>query len=327
MSSPPSLTALTVSVVIPVYQGEKSLPGLMQEIAAVTQQCITPQGVAFSIKEVLLVHDSGPDRSDLVLEALAIQYPFVKPIWLSRNYGQHAATLSGMASASGNWIVTMDEDGQQNPAEIGKMLDIALDDGYQIVYAQPINPPPHGVFRNLFSKLAKKIALYFLGGRYKSGAFNSFRLVNGEIARILAAYCGNGVYLDVALFWVANRIGYVPMLLRGESRPSSYSFGMLMNHFWRMVLTSGTRPLRLITLMGVASFVLALFLLGYALYSKFIETTPIQGWTSLLIIISFFSGLIMVSLGIVAEYLALTTSIVMGKPLYIVTSKPTRPSK
>ena len=77
MSSPPSLTALTVSVVIPVYQGEKSLPGLMQEIAAVTQQCITPQGVAFSIKEVLLVHDSGPDRSDLVLEALAIQYPFV----------------------------------------------------------------------------------------------------------------------------------------------------------------------------------------------------------------------------------------------------------
>ena len=94
-----------------------------------------------------------------------------------------------------------------------------------------------------------------------------------------------------------------------------------------MVLTSGTRPLRLITMMGGVSFVLALFLLGYALYAKFIETTPIQGWTSLLIIISFFSGLIMVSLGVVAEYLALTTGIVMGKPLYIVTSKPTRPPK
>ena len=327
MNSSSTPAAVTVSVVIPVYKGEKSLPGLMQEIAAVAQQCATPQGVAYAIKEVLLVHDSGPDRSDLVLEALAAQYSFVKPIWLSRNYGQHAATLSGMASASGNWIVTMDEDGQQNPAEIGKMLDIALDDGYQIVYAQPINPAPHGALRNFFSKLAKKIALYFLGGQYKSGAFNSFRLVDGEIARIIAAYCGNGVYLDVALFWVANRIGYAPMLLRGESRPSSYSFGMLMNHFWRMVLTSGTRPLRLITLMGGASFVLALFLLGYALYSKFIETTPIQGWTSLLIIISFFSGLIMVSLGVVAEYLALTTSIVMGKPLYVVTSKPTRPSK
>lgn len=327
MNSPTPPAALTISVVIPVYKGEKSLPDLMQEIFAYTQKSSTPDGVAYIIKEVLLVHDSGPDRSDLVLEDLATQYPFVKPIWLSRNYGQHAATLAGMASASGNWIVTMDEDGQQNPAEIGKMLNIALEGGFQIVYAQPINPPPHGPFRNFCSKLAKKIALRFLGGQYKSGAFNSFRLVDGEIARIIAAYCGNGVYLDVALFWVANRIGYAPMLLRGESRPSSYSFGMLMNHFWRMVLTSGTRPLRLITIMGGASFVLALFLLGYALYSKFIETTPIQGWTSLLIIISFFSGLIMVSLGVVAEYLALTTGIVMGKPLYVVTSKPTRPSK
>ncbi len=327
MNSPTSPAALTISIVIPVYKGEKSLPELMQEISAYTQKSSTPEGLAYTIKEVLLVHDSGPDRSDLVLEGLATQYPFVKPIWLSRNYGQHAATLAGMASASGNWIVTMDEDGQQNPAEIGKMLDIALEDGFQIVYAQPINPPPHGTFRNFCSKLAKKIALHFLGGQYKSGAFNSFRLVDGEIARIIAAYCGNGVYLDVALFWVANRIGYAPMLLRGESRPSSYSFGMLMNHFWRMVLTSGTRPLRLITIMGGASFVLTLFLLGYALYSKFIETTPIQGWTSLLIIISFFSGLIMVSLGVVAEYLALTTGIVMGKPLYVVTSKPTRPKK
>jgi undecaprenyl-phosphate 4-deoxy-4-formamido-L-arabinose transferase len=150
-------------------------------------------------------------------------------------------------------------------------------------------------------------------------------LIDGEIARIIAAYCGNGVYLDIALFWVASRIGYAPVLLRGESRRSSYSFGMLLNHFWRMVLTSGTRPLRLITIMGGISFFLALLLLIYALYSKFIEATPIQGWTSLLIIISFFSGLIMISLGIVAEYLALTTSIVMGKPLYVVTSKPTRP--
>ncbi|QWD91111.1 glycosyltransferase [Polynucleobacter sp. MWH-Braz-FAM2G] len=319
---------ITISVVIPVYRGESSLPGLIQEISTFTNGIHhSPKGIAFTIKEVLLIHDSGPDRSDRVLEELAEQYRFVKPIWLSRNFGQHAATLAGMASAAGNWVVTMDEDGQQNPHEIGAMLDIAVEGNFQIIYAQPINPPPHGVFRNFCSKFAKKLALQFLGAQYQSGVFNSFRLIEGEIARILAAYCGNGVYLDVALFWIANRVGYAPMLLRGEDRPSSYSFGMLLNHFWRMVLTSGTRPLRLITIMGGISFFLALFLSGYALYSKFIESTPIQGWTSLLIIISFFSGLIMVSLGVVAEYLALTTGIVMGKPLYVVTSKPTRPSK
>ncbi len=327
MTSLKQPSAITISVVIPVYKGEKSLPSLMQEISAFTDNCVTPKGVSYAIKEVLLAHDCGPDRSDLILEVLAAQYPFVKPIWLSRNYGQHAATLAGMASAAGNWVVTMDEDGQQNPADIRSMLDIALDNHYRIVYAQPMNQPPHGAFRNLCSRLAKRIALQFLGGQYKAGTFNSFRLIDGEIARIIAAYCGNGVYLDVALFWVANRIGYAPVLLRGESRPSSYSLSMLVNHFWRMVLTSGTRPLRLITIMGGISFVLALFLLGYALYSKFIETTPIQGWTSLLIVITFFSGMIMISLGVVAEYLALTTGIVMGKPLYVATSKPTRPTK
>ena len=328
MNSSIASPALTVSVVIPVYRGEKSLPGLVKEISAFTNgPHQSPDGASFTIKEILLVHDSGPDRSDRTLEDLASQYDFVKPIWLSRNFGQHAATLAGMASAAGNWVVTMDEDGQQDPKEIGAMLDVALAGNFQIIYAQPTNAAPHGAFRNSCSKFAKKLAVQFLGTQYRSGVFNSFRLIEGEIARILAAYCGNGVYLDVALFWIANRVGYAPMLLRGEQRPSSYSFGMLLNHFWRMVLTSGTRPLRLITIMGGVSFLLALFLSGYALYSKFVESTPIQGWTSLLIIISFFSGLIMLSLGVVAEYLALTTGIVMGKPLYVVTTKPTRPAK
>jgi len=229
-----SQAVLSVSVVIPVYKGEKSLPALMKELSLLTgDSSITPKGVAYAIKEVLLVHDSGPDRSDLVLEDLARQYSFVRPIWLSRNFGQHAATLSGMASSCSSWVVTMDEDGQHNPAEIGKMLDTALDGGHQIIYAQPLNPPPHGRWRNWCSTLAKKLALQFLGAQYQAGTFNSFRLINGEIARIIAAYCGNGVYLDIALFWVANRIGYTPVVLRGEDRPSSYSFGMLLNHFWR----------------------------------------------------------------------------------------------
>ena len=320
--------SLSISVVIPVYRGEQSLPPILVELSAFTKvACHTSNGNSFTIKEVLLVHDSGPDRSDLALENLAKVYKFVKPIWLSRNFGQHAATLAGMASAVGDWVITMDEDGQQNPEEIGKMLDIALAGNYQVVYAQPLNLPPHGAFRNYCSKFAKTLASRFLGIGHHGGLFNSYRLIEGEIARILAAYCGNGVYLDVALCWIANRIGYAPMLLRGEARPSSYSLGMLTNHFLRMILTSGTRPLRAISIMGGISFLLALFFSGYALYSKFIETTPIQGWTSLLIIISFFSGLIMISLGIVAEYLALTTGIVMGKPLYVVTSKPTRLSK
>lgn len=315
-----------VSVVIPVYAGEHSLPALMTELARLVPVQTTLSGNNFTICEVLLVHDCGPNRSDETLEALSTQYPFVQPVWLSKNYGQHAATLAGMASATGDWVVTMDEDGQQNPSDIAAMLDCAVSNPLQLVYAQPSNAPPHGWLRNTLSLTAKAISSGILGNR-SIGRFNSFRLVDGEIARTLAAYCGNGVYLDVGLFWIAGRIGHCPVALRPETgRPSSYSYFKLIGHFWRLILTTGTRPLRLITLMGLASMVLAFFVAAYALHAKVYGQVPVQGWASLLIVVAFFSGSILASLGVIAEYLAVTMGIVMGKPLYVVSTKPTRPA-
>ena len=174
-------TAHRISIVIPVYAGEHTLPTLLGEIEPLTRRQTTPGGNCFVICEVLLAHDCGPDRSDKTLEALSAQYSFVHPVWLSRNYGQHAATMAGMASATGDWVVTIDEDGQQNPADIGRMLDSALDSSLQLVYAQPMNPPPHGWLRNILSRTAKEISTRLLGNR-TIGRFNSFRLIDGEIA-------------------------------------------------------------------------------------------------------------------------------------------------
>ena len=92
-----------------------------------------------------------------------------------------------------------------------------------------------------------------------------------------------------------------------------------------MILTTGTRPLRLITMMGFGSLVLSLTVSVYAIYGKFFSHNPVQGWASLLIIVSLFSGATLTSLGVIAEYLAVTMSIAMGKPLYVVGTKPTRP--
>ena len=317
---------LRVSIVIPVYAGERSLPSLVAEIAPLAHPQTSPGGHSFVICEVLLVHDCGPDRSDQALEALRTQYPFVQPVWLTRNYGQHAATMAGMASATGDWVVTMDEDGQQDPASIGTLLDCALDASLQLVYASPINAAPHGWLRNALSRTAKETSTRLLGNR-SIGRFNSFRLVDGEIARTLAAYCGNGVYLDVGLFWISGRVGHCPVHLRSEmGRPSGYSYFKLLGHFWSLILTTGTRPLRFITIVGVFSIVLAFAIAVYALYGKFVERVPVQGWASLLIVVAFFSGSILAALGVIAEYLAVTMGIVMGKPLYVVSTKPTRPA-
>src|SRR4051812_31037492 len=88
---------LRLSVVVPVYRGAESLPDLIREMLPLTRGAQTPAGVAFRLCEILLVHDCGPDRSDLAIEALAREHEEVRPVWLSRNFGQHAATLAGMA--------------------------------------------------------------------------------------------------------------------------------------------------------------------------------------------------------------------------------------
>jgi undecaprenyl-phosphate 4-deoxy-4-formamido-L-arabinose transferase len=318
-------SAQRISIVIPVYRGEMTLPTLIDEIEPLSRLQTSPAGNSYVISEVVLVHDCGPDRSDLTLEALEKKYPFVQLVWLSRNYGQHAASMAGMASATGDWVVTLDEDGQQDPADIGRLLDTALDRSLQLVYAQPTNLPNHGWLRNMLSRTAKAITIKLLSNS-PMGKFNSYRLIDGEVARTLAAYCGNGVYLDVGLYWMVGRIGHCPLQLRIEmDRPSGYSYSKLFGHFWNLILTTGTRPLRLITIMGFLSVILSIIITAYALYGKFFLNVPVQGWASLLIVVAFFSGATLTSLGVIAEYLAVTMGIVMGKPLYVVSTKPTRP--
>jgi glycosyltransferase involved in cell wall biosynthesis len=313
-----------LSVVVPVYRGEKTLSLLTQQIKPLNEVVTTAAGVRFIVSELILVHDCGPDRSDEVIETLASSHDFVRPVWLTRNSGQHPATLAGMASSTGDWVVTLDEDGQQNPADIPSLLDAALAQQLQVVYARPSNPAPHGWLRNSLSRCAKRLTSQLLD-HPQAGYFNSFRLVRGDIARTLAAYCGNGVYLDVGLFWVAGRMGHCPVQLRAEmDRPSGYSYIKLLGHFWNLVLSTGTRPLRLITLMGALSVAVSLLLVVYALHGRFYAEQAVPGWASLLMALAFFNGAVLMALGVIAEYLAVTMGIVMGKPLYVVSPVPTR---
>ena len=311
-----------ISIVIPVYQGEHTLKALVQEIALLTEPTPTAQGHEFQVIELLLVNDNGPDRSDEVIRELAAAHDFIRPVWLSRNFGQHPATMAGMASSSGDWIVTMDEDGQHNPAEIGDFLDVALKEGSQLVYADPVNRPPHNMLRNGSSRLAKWVFSTFLTGQSDS-TFQSYRMVLGEIGRSVAAYAGSGVYLDVAMGWVAGPAAACPVRLRDEGgRPSAYNTKALLSHFVHMVLSSGTRALRLVSGLGV---LFAVGGVGYALYLLFVRftssTTP-QGWTSTMVVVLVSTGAILFSLGIIAEYLGVAVNMAMGKPLYLIVGDP-----
>jgi polyisoprenyl-phosphate glycosyltransferase len=313
---------LNVSVVVPVYRGEETLPALVEELAALHEPQVTPQGRPYRVSEVLLVWDRGPGRSDEVIRQLHAKHDWVRPVWLSRNYGQHAATLAGMTSSGGEWIVTMDEDGQQDPSFIGAMLDRAYETGAQLVYGQPTNPPPHGALRNAGSKLAKGIFVRFLADQ-KFEEFNSYRLVLGEVGRSVAAYTGTGVYLDVALSWVVADVTTCPVTARAEGRPAgSYSYTRLFSHFGRLVISSGTKPLFFVTFIGVAFVIVGGLAALWVAYERIVGDLPVSGWASMFVALMVVGGAVMLSLGIIAQYIGAATNMSLGKPLYVVVRDP-----
>ncbi len=314
---------VSVSVVIPVYSGAATLPGLIKELEQLRSPQTTPDGRKFRVDEVLLVWDRGIRGSDEVVRDLASQDDWIRPVWLSRNFGQHPATLAGMTSSGGDWIVTMDEDGQHDPAYIGQLLDTAYRDRTQLVYASPLNPPPHGFLRNAASRLTKWLFVHVLASSGGPKAFNSYRLMLGEAGRSVAAYTGPGVYLDVAIAWVVTDPSTCPVVMREEGRPASaYTVRRLVSHFWRLVISSGTRPLRFVSIMGVVFALAGLGVSILSLVQKAVGDVNVQGWTSVFVAVLVVGGAILFALGIIAEYIAASANMSMGKPVYVIVQDP-----
>jgi undecaprenyl-phosphate 4-deoxy-4-formamido-L-arabinose transferase len=311
-----------VSVVVPVYRGEHTLSALVEELVALQAEQLTPDGHRVAVTEVLLVHDHGPDDSARVIRELAAKHDFLHPVWLSRNFGQHAATMAGMAASTGDWVLTIDEDGQHDPAYVAAMLDVAMAKQTSAVYAEPTNSPPHGFVRNVLSKNAKRVVDILVGGQGAS-VFHSFRLVMGDTARRVAEYSGTGVYLDIALGWVATPPATCPVELRQEAgRPSGYNLRSLMSHFWRMVLTSGTRLLRFVGMLGIAVALLGAVAAVLLVVSRLTGAEIVRGWTSTVVIFLLGIGAVLFALGIVAEYVGVAVNMAMGKPRYVVVDDP-----
>ncbi|MBH5141773.1 glycosyltransferase [Rhodococcus erythropolis] len=311
----------TVAVVVPVYRGENTIASLVSELQPYTTRTTTPDGAAFEVAEIILVHDQGPDRSEHVLLELESSLDEVRVVWLSRNYGQDAATIAGMATSECEWIVTLDEDGQHDPSYIGAFLDSALGDGSDLVYSAPTNPPPHGLLRNLTSKTAKSLIAKVFA--LPSSKFQSYRLIRGEIGRKLADIASSGVYLDVALSWVVDRMSTVPVRLRAEGRDESgYNYRSLFSLFWKMVLSSGTRGLRIVSMLGLVLASGGFVGAGYIITLTLSGAGEVPGWSSLMVVVLLCSGAILSSLGMIAEYLGVVLHVLIGRPLYLAVTRP-----
>ena len=311
----------TLSVVVPVYRAGDALQAAVKELLAVAASFALAPGVVVDLDEVVLVCDnpglSVEDR--LALQALEDLDDRIRTVWLARNFGQHPATVAGIVSTNGDWVVTMDEDGQHDPTQIPAMLLAAVRAGVPLVYASPTNAPPHGVVRNAASRTTKRVFRRLLRAE---GDFHSFRLVEGSVARSACAYIGDNVYLDVAMRWSCGDAAYCPMPMRAEGRASSYDARKLLSHFWRMVLSAGTRPLRLVAAAGLLVALVGLVVAVVVAQRRLSGAFPVPGWTSVMVGQLILFGGLFVSLAVLAEYVGFAVNNAVGKPLYVKAEHP-----
>lgn len=304
-----------VSVVVPVYRSESTLHMLHGRLVS-TLEDVTPDF------EIIFVDDCGDDGSWVEIERLASLDSRVRGIRLSRNYGQHNAILCGIRASEFPVIVTLDDDLQNPPEEIPKLLE-KLASGYDVVYGTP-EREQHGVLRDFASRITKLVLQNAMGAdtARKVSAFRAFRK---DIRRAFDSYRGPFVSIDVLLTWGTTRFSTVTVKhqprLVGES---AYTVGKLITHAFNMVTGFSTLPLQLASLIGFIFAFFGLLVLVYVLLKYWITGGSVPGFSFLAATIAIFSGAQLCALGIFGEYLARIHFRTMDRPPYSIRSA-TRP--
>lgn len=316
---------LTLSIVVPVYSGEAYVELLAEEIQKFKTGLETEYD-HIRLGEAIFVSDDAIDGSPAILDRLAETYDWLTALHLSRNYGQHPATIAGILHTSGDWVVTLDEDLQHPPSKILLLLDKVRETQADIVYAKPLSGVHDNFFRD-FSSKSYKFLMRKLTGVSHIPKFNSFRLIRGPIARASGSICGPDTYLDIATTWFTNRIEMVEILLKDErfisSGKSSYSLSSLLSHARRMAFSSRINALRFGAAFGILISFLSIMGIGVLAIAKILnpDLVPTRGWTSLVLLISLFGGITLSLIGLSLEYLALLVQKAHGKPLFFVTDR------
>lgn len=243
---PVKLRRQRLSIVVPVYRGERYLGQLVAEIAAL-REALQGAGSPIEVDGAVFVDDAAVDGSGPLLDLLAAKHAWIEVLHLPRNSGQHAATAAGFTRATGDWIATLDEDLQHRPASLLELLAAAVADSADLAYAAPFGGVHRTYYRDLSSRTAK-LCVSLLTGNRNVRHFNSFRLVRGPIARAAATRVDRDTYLDIALTRLTDRVVAVPLALIDRrdlaGQPGGYDFPALLRHAGRMLRSAWRRPPR-----------------------------------------------------------------------------------
>ena len=242
-----------------------------------------------------------------------------------RNYGQHNALLAGIRDARQSLVVTMDDDLQHPPGEVVKLLE-ALEQDVDLVYGRP-ESERQSPARNLASRFAKWAMAATLGSDVypKSGAFRLFRR---QLVAASSEVHDPSLSIDVLLSWATNRIIDVPVEHHDRAAGrSGYSVTRLIRHMANMITGYSSRPLRMVSVLGVFTAFLGFALLLYVLIRFLVSGSDVAGFTFLAATITLFSGVQLLSLGMLGEYVSRIHFRSMGKPVYVIRGSTDDPDR
>jgi dolichol-phosphate mannosyltransferase/undecaprenyl-phosphate 4-deoxy-4-formamido-L-arabinose transferase len=296
------------SIIVPVYNTVRPLEELVNRI----------KNVFYSIEaeyEIIMVEDCSPKiETWQTLEALAKNYTSVIAIQLSRNFGQQPATLCGLALATGDFMITMDDDLQHSPEDIPKLIE---KNDHDIVIGQ-FSERKH----SLFKRAASRVKSYFdriLIGKPRHIRLSPFRMINRTTVDGMLAIRTPSPFIPALMFHISKDVVGVTFEhhYRSEGK-SNYTFRKMLGVFNNLIIGNSSFLLKAIGYLGV---IIAFFSLIYAaliVFEQLVNPTSIPGWTSVIVSILFVGGLLLFSVGIMGEYLIRIIAGVESRPSYVI---------
>lgn len=314
MTSPTTNPALELSIVVPVYRSEKILPKLVEAVSDVSKSI----GVSDSF-ELILVNDCSPDQSWMVIKNLAQKYGFVKGINLRKNFGQHNATMAGLNSSSGKFVVVMDDDLQHPPESIGDML-FALKSGFDVCYTRYLNRQ-HEAWKQLGSRFNDKVATILLG-KPRELYLSSFKAMRREIVEEIIKYDGPYAYVDGLILDVTRSITSVDINHQERHEgEGNYNLRRSVSLWLKMATSFSILPLRLASLLGIGLAVLSLLTIVIVVVLKLMHPDIAVGWASIISVLLLIGGVQTLCIGMIGEYLGRSYLKLNRKPQFVIAEK------
>lgn len=302
-----------ISVVTPVYLAEACLEELCRRLVAALS-AISPDF------EIIMVEDAGPDRSWEVAERIAVAEPRCKGIRLARNFGQHYAITAGLEHASGDWIVVMDCDLQDQPEEIGKLLHAAQTNAYDVVFGRRLRRRD-SFCKRLSSKAFYAVYNFFTESRFDNTVAN-FSISRRPVIQEFLRLREHNRSFPLFIRWLGFAVGYVEVAHAGRfAGKTSYTLRKLLQLSTESIISQSNKPLHLSIALGLVLALGAFLVALYFVAKYFVRGIPVTGWTSMMVSLWFLGGVILANFGILGLYLGRVFNEVKNRPLYVVRQK------